>query len=419
MSCVISCGKKNPPSVLQQDIYIWQRVWTPALLESLQTITSSVQHLHVLAAEFDVDEKAVSIRVDFSALQNSTLPIYAVVRIDGRSNEILNAHTHANISALAEIWQKKLPALAGIEIDYDCPTAQLPHYVQFLKQLRAAIPSPLKLVNTALPTWIESPVLSELLMQTDSSILQVHAVLNPQQGLFDEVQALAWVKSYKKIATKSFQVALPAYGSKVVFSADGKIISIQSEQLTMTNSNHALELNADPNTIAKFIQSLSANQITNIIWFRLPTSEDQRAWSITTLLAVMNQQPLFSKLELKFVPESNSENDKYHKDEKSSGLINIEVVNQGNIAADSPLKVTLKPANFCSAADGINGYQLELEQGTWTFKREQYVTLLPQQNRTIGWLRCSSLLQSSFSQLSLSKPAFSQLIMDKLDVTFE
>lgn len=59
-------------------------------------------------------------------------------------------------------WKEAGIKLAGIEIDFDAPTAKLVEYQQLLRTLRQNLPAELKLSITALPDWLNSPHLSAL-----------------------------------------------------------------------------------------------------------------------------------------------------------------------------------------------------------------------------------------------------------------
>ncbi|MDA4569495.1 DUF3142 domain-containing protein, partial [Escherichia coli] len=66
----------------------------------------------------------------------------------------------------------------------------------FLTALKNRLEPGTPLSITALPTWLNSPDLDALLKVPDESVLQVHAVLNPTQGLFDAKRAQAWISAF-------------------------------------------------------------------------------------------------------------------------------------------------------------------------------------------------------------------------------
>lgn len=364
---------------VQHSVYIWQRQWTPALVNSLTQMRGDLTEVRVLAVEFSVDQPVAMTQVDFGVLAAAKLPVYAVVRLDGRRSDLLNQSTQRSVIQILQQWQRQLPDVKGIEIDFDCPRSQLKNYRLFLHELREKIPAHLLLSNTSLPDWLNSSELPSLLAQTDESVLQLHAVSNPAQGLFDPNDALLWAIAYKKITHKRFQLALPAYGSNVAFNADGKILAIESEQRSLINFDHSLELEADAQTLARFLGELKKNQLRNVIWFRLPTADDQRAWSVHTLRDVIEEHPLVADVEVTQVMEGDSE--------KMAGLVHLEIANKGNIAAAMPRRLRVSsPA--CTAADGLGIYQALPAESGWLFSTDQTLKISPQQRQQIGWLRC-------------------------------
>lgn len=365
---------------IQHSVYIWQRQWTPALVDSLTQMRGDLTELRVLAAEFSVDQPVAMVQVDFGALAAAKLPVYAVVRLDGRRSDLLNQSTQRSVIQLLQQWQRQLPDVKGIEIDFDCPRSKLKNYRLFLHELREKIPAHLLLSNTSLPDWLNSSELPSLLAQTDESVLQLHAVSNPAQGLFDPNDALLWAIAYKKITHKRFQLALPAYGSNVAFNADGKILAIESEQRNLISFDHSLELEADPQMLARFLHGLKQNRLRQVIWFRLPTADDRRAWSLRTLQDVIEEKSLAADIQIAAVVEADNQ--------KMAGLVHLEIANKGNIAAAIPRRLRVSsPA--CTAADGLGIYQAVPVEAGWLFSTDQNTKISPQQRQQIGWLRCS------------------------------
>ncbi|KAG0755400.1 hypothetical protein G6F22_020623 [Rhizopus arrhizus] len=116
-----------------------------------------------------------------------------VWRLAGRVDALNPAGTATRIAAARQAWRHAGITVAGVEIDYDCATSKLPAYRDFLAALKSRLGPDSALSITALPTWLNSPELDALLKMADESVLQVHAVLNPTQGLFDAKRAHACV----------------------------------------------------------------------------------------------------------------------------------------------------------------------------------------------------------------------------------
>ncbi|PHI31934.1 hypothetical protein CRN84_22725 [Budvicia aquatica] len=388
---------QNPqPSVnvtsWQHQAYIWQRVWTPQHREALQQSHELFSGLRILAVQLNHGEGIRKIAVDTRLLQQDGRPVWLVVRIDGQLPSIDSSLVYENLFNQLHQWQQAGLTVAGIEIDYDSASSKLAIYQQFLKQLRMKLPAEQQLSLTVLPSWIESPDLPALLQQTDTSVLQVHAVLSPQQGLFDAKLASGWIARYSQLAPKPFFVALPAYGMGLAGYQDQKPI-VESET-SVRVAGQMQELSVEPQAMAAFLSQLRQRHLPNLnglIWFRLPLENDRRAWSMSTLKAVILQQPLVSEwtVEVQAQPAEAGQN---------NSLYNLILRNTGQIDGVLPEEIVL-PEGKCQIADGVGHYQVNSgNQINSNGQRLSFVRMHSQQLRAgqsqaLGWARCTSLIQ--------------------------
>ena len=230
---------------------------------------------------------------------------------------------------LAEIVEHGLP-LDTLEIDHDCATARLPAYVEFLRKLRQKLPSNIALSITALPTWLDSDQLAPLLTIPEQSVLQVHAVLNPMQGLFDAARARAWLNAYARRTRHPWRIALPTYGSRVSWDEQGRVRAIASEQASLTPAGASQELLVTPQSMLDFVTALDRHHpagLRGIVWFRLPTDDDTRAWSVPSWQAVLARAPLLSNLQVQAQAGSNDD---------PHGVRDVMLINAGNADAHLP-----------------------------------------------------------------------------------
>ena len=134
---VAACGKTDP--ALDNDAYVWQRRWTPAVTAAMTDSADLVRAWRVLAADVAPDGKWSDATPALPALAAAGRPAIMVLRFDGRVDGLRDAEIHARIAALRDSWQRAGIALAGVEIDYDCATSKLPAYTRFLAGLRARL----------------------------------------------------------------------------------------------------------------------------------------------------------------------------------------------------------------------------------------------------------------------------------------
>ncbi|MFZ3283118.1 DUF3142 domain-containing protein [Pseudomonas sp.] len=376
---VLSACRQQDAPPLDQQLYIWQRQWTPAHAAALRDSRPDFSTLRVLALQAFPDAGWSRARIDAQLLKADGRPLIAVIRLDGQLKSLDQQQVTAQILQVLADWQAQGLTLSGVEIDHDAGNARLPDYAQFLNHLRSALPSALPLSITALPAWLNSAQLPELLQSVDSSVLQVHAVSDPRRGLFDSEQALMWAKAWARITDKPFYLALPAYGVALL-PDDGGAPVVESE-VQLERAGKRQELLADPLQLSQLGKTLREDppaHLAGLIWFRLPLANDRRAWSLTTLRAVARGDQLDSRLGVTL-----SEHD---------GLYDIKLDNPGNLDNAWPARITLK-AHSCEGADALAGYSLQQSPDLLTFTRLRDGRLPAGGQRAIGWARCAHIDQ--------------------------
>lgn len=369
------------PQTWDNQVYVWQRVWTPQHAAALAQSRDLFSASRVLGLQVHPREGWREIPVNLSLLKQDGRPLWLVVRLDGQLAQLDESAIRQRLLKQVQQWQAAGLQVIGVEIDHDAATARLHDYQHFLQQLRQQLPRSLQLGITALPTWIDSAALPSVLQQVDSSVLQVHAVLSPQQGLFSRPLALRWVKQYAKMTQRPFRVALPAYGMGLVgFDAQGA--QVESEA-SLRVAGTTRELTVAPQQVADFLHQLNAHttpHLRGIIWFRLPLADDRRAWSLTTLRAVIENQPLSVNWLVKISPQP-----------QQKGLNDLILHNNGPIDAPLPHEIVIT-ASDCLAADAAGNYRLESEPQRQRFVLINGDQLRAGQSRPLGWLRCQQLM---------------------------
>ena len=372
------CERHDAPP-LDQQLYVWQRQWTPAHDAALRDSRADFSTLRVLALQAFPDADWSRARIDPVLLRRDGRPVIAVVRLDGQLKALDQQEITAQIRQVISDWQGQGLNLAGVEIDHDAGNARLPVYREFLAHLREALPTSLPLSITALPSWLDSRELPALLSTVDSSVLQVHAVSDPRRGLFDADQARQWAKAWSRVTTKPFYLALPAYGVALLPSAEGAPV-VESE-VTLEREGLRRELLADPQSLRTLGTELRADppeHLAGLIWFRLPLANDRRAWSLTTLRAVARADVLDSQLALQLSADN--------------GLYDIGISNQGNLDSAWPERLTLAVSG-CDGADALAGYALQQRPDLLTFTRLRDGRIPAGGQRAIGWARCAHIDQ--------------------------
>ena len=286
--------------------------------------------------------------VDWKALKNSGRPVIAVVRINGQLAQYNDDQLLRDLDRLLSEWRQMQAPIAGLEIDHDCGVARLAAYAQFLVSVRTRLDQKIPLSITALPAWLSSPQLDAVFAPASEIVLQVHMVQSPRAGLFDAEQARRWIQELARRTDKQFRVALPAYGVRVTWRGDGRMLAVESEESLLAGGYSSSELIVSPQAVSTLLRELEHDppaSLAGIVWFRLPVAGDIRAWSPETWRAVILGKPLRSRIEA-LVEKSDT-----------PGMSNIVLINQGEVDGVLPPRIDLPPS--CAIADGINGYALD------------------------------------------------------------
>ncbi|WP_285413400.1 DUF3142 domain-containing protein [Pseudomonas sp. lyk4-40-TSB-59a] len=380
VAVLLLCACERQDAVpLDQQLYVWQRQWTPAHEQALNDSRNDFSTLRVLALQAFPNAGWSRARVDSALLRRDARPLIAVIRLDGQLKALDSQAVTAQILQVLADWQGQGLTLAGIEIDHDAGNARLPAYIGFLAHLRTALPANLPLSITALPAWLDSPQLPALLATVDSSVLQVHAVSDPRRGLFDSEQAQRWAKAWGRVTDKPFYLALPAYGVALLPDVDGAPV-VESE-VPLERGGQRRELLADPQQLGRLANELREDRpahLAGLIWFRLPLANDRRAWSLSTLRAVARGDALSSQLGVVFTEQN--------------GLQDIALRNVGNLDSAWPARITIQ-ARGCEGADALAGYSLQQDPDLLTFTRLRDGRLPAGGQRAIGWARCANIDQ--------------------------
>lgn len=377
--CVIGLSGSMPQmrataTPLPHDAYVWQRAWTPNVISSVSRSSDIVRAWRLLLAEADASGRWATVNIPWSDVQATQRPVIAVIRIDGRLDE---ARIPAMLDQVMARLEPVSAALAGVEVDYDCPTSKLATYARFLAALRSRLAPSLKLSITALPTWMTSSQLEPLTRDLDEIVLQVHAVDDPRRGLFNPDQAERWVRDFGRRIHRPFRVALPAYDVRVTWRPDGRLASVEGEMPLRTGRGGELLATA-PEAVLRFLNAMrrgAPEGLIGIAWFRLPTDADSRAWSLQTWRAVIAGDLPPARLSAGLVPAERSD------------LWTVTLSNDGPVDAPLPRRVRLDPA--CEMADGANGFKLAATDGPLVLEATGSGRLRANHKRNIGWARCT------------------------------
>ncbi|MBL4635294.1 MAG: DUF3142 domain-containing protein [Kofleriaceae bacterium] len=341
---LLGCSQRNsdaPP--LSHEAYVWQRNWTVPVQEAVVHLPPEISGLRVLALE--ISEKGSGMawpKVNLEALTRSQQAVTVVVRING--SRIPSDFSLATLLTKVESWQTAGVNVVGIEVDHDSATAGLADYAAWLRTARP--PKPLRFSITTLPTWMKSSNIKKISQHVDEMVLQVHAIRAPR--IFDAKQARIWIHQFSRsLGSRPFRIALPTYEVEL----DGAIQS------------------ADPKEIQSLLGQLKQHRPKGprgVVWFRMPVQNDTRAWSASTLSAVISNKRLASDVQATLVPDGPL-------------LFNVVIENRGNLDENWP---QLKLTGTIEAVDLTMGYVRD--KSGWVAPKRRLVS---GEKRIVGWVR--------------------------------
>ena len=305
------CENRAPRFDWENAIYVWQYQWSSAVEQAVTRTAKTFPLAMVIVGEVNGAGEGLScqrVRVNWNALAGRDVcPVLrANVATVHKMNASLDPVAVFVSDILTEIVNNARSArvnLKGIQLDVDCPTADLITYAAFLRTLRTKLPD-MPISITTLPTWLNRKGFAELVAGLDYFVLQVHYFDRPKDIeekmiLCDTALVPRWVRMASQYGVP-YYVALPTYGYQVYFNARGEFAGISAEQ-SETNSAMTARLNggdmreiqADPGAIAELVRQLSVVPppwCRGIVWFRLPVEGDILNWPLPVLEQVMRGQ---------------------------------------------------------------------------------------------------------------------------------
>lgn len=294
---------------METAVYVWQRQWTGAVREAVSRAAREDVVLMVLAAEMTarggLSHELAS--VDWAALADYGRPTWLVLRCDASLAARLADGGDTSAAELLGLLARDVVgparragvAVAGVQLDYDCPTARLGDYGRLLDRLRGELPGT-ALAITALPTWLSSSRFAELVGRCEHYVLQVHSLEKPATMddpvcLCDPAKVAGWVRRAGDFG-KAFYASLPTYGYRVAFDERGRFAALSAEQAmpAYPAGYRVGVVMADPAEMARQVERLATSRpacCRGVAWFRLPVATDELCWPVEAFEAAMAGRP--------------------------------------------------------------------------------------------------------------------------------
>ena len=374
---------------LKQRGYLWQREWTPAVVDALGEADRRMDGVVILGAEINLAAKKPEVAkatIDWDAVKWSNQHCALALRVGPFAGPF--RFDDAPAQAIVDVAKQLLSDarahdvnLGEFQFDFDCARKNLGSYRTWLLALKPFV-QPTRFVITALPAWLNDSEFRKVVRDVDGYVLQVHSVpisAGANAKLFDAHLAREWVGKAERFGTP-FEVALPTYRWAAGYGPDGKLLSVamDSVQPVWPPGTRVLEFGADANEIAGLVhewQETRPPQLRGLIWYRVPVATDTRNWRWPTLSAVMAGRLPEHKLNIL---------------QEGENPIDLSIVNAGEADEQLIANVTASwNGAGLTASDALAGWNMKSEDGRaiFTVTASRGLRLPPGATRKIGWLR--------------------------------
>jgi hypothetical protein len=284
---------------LRQEVYVWQRAWTPAVQTAVQTHGTNFAEIAVLAGEIswhtNRQPQLIRVTLAYEALVKSGRPVGLTLRINPYAGPFTNDAVTEFIAATAlrlvtEARTNLLP-VAELQIDFDCAESKLDGYAFWIETVRQRV-APLPVTITTLPSWLDSRAFAKLARQATNYVLQVHSAARPQSA--DAPFTLCDPRAARRAVTRAgrlgvpFRVALPTYGYEMAFDPRGNFLGLTAEGPPPAWPTNALRRRVESNQeelseLMRIWTHRRPQALRGVIWYRLPVATDRHNWDWPTL----------------------------------------------------------------------------------------------------------------------------------------
>jgi Protein of unknown function (DUF3142) len=374
---------------LKQRGYLWQREWTPAVVDALGEAGRRMDGVVILGAEINLAGKKPEIAeatIDWDAAKRESEHRALALRVAPFAGPFRSDDAPAQaIVDLAKQLLRDARAhgvnLEEFQFDFDCAQKNLASYRTWLLALKPIV-QPTRFVITVLPAWLNDSQFQKLVREVDGYVLQVHSIpisAGTNAKLFDARLAREWVRKAVRFGIP-FAVALPTYRCAAGYGPDGKLLSVamDSVQPVWPPGTRVLEFGAHADEIAALVngwQKMRPPQLRELVWYRVPVATDTRNWRWPTLSAVMSGRRPEHKLNIL---------------QEGENPIDLSIFNAGE--ADEQLNAIVSATwngAGLTASDALAGWNMKSENGRaiFTVTASHGLRLPPGATRKIGWLR--------------------------------
>jgi hypothetical protein len=389
--------EKIGSALLTQRAYVWQRDWNPPVADAIARSRGHLSGHVVLATEIEWlnrRPKTIVPAVDWSVFRNEKTSVSPAIRVMPYPGPF--SEDDETIRLICETARQRLADMrsAGLEprelqLDFDCAQKKLADYGKWVRTVRRAV-SPVPLVITTLPAWLDEPEFPGLVRAASAYVLQVHSVAPPAGGqtvVCDPELARSRVARASRIGVP-FEISLPTYRTIAGYDPEGKKIGAYSDAVRpawppgTTIREYATDLDAMASLVATW-QTDRPPHCRGLIWYRLPVDGDRLNCPWPAFRALSSGRSPVRACAV-------SVNGMRPDDGKPVTLADLSLVNTGECdeVLLAGLSVKWEASAKLALAEPPSGWRMIREDLEATFIPPQPLVRLPiGERRAMGWLR--------------------------------
>jgi len=326
-------------------------------------------------------DRTNGLRNDFKAPETANASNEA---IHTQGESVTDYICNAAASIVAEARSKHIE-LSELQIDFDCAESKLDGYRIWIEAIQHRV-APLPVTITALPSWLDSRAFKRLAGIATNYVLQVHSVARPKNllapfTLCDPRVAKRAVERAGRIGVP-FRVALPTYGYMLAFDSAGTFLGLSAEgpRPNWPANARLREVSSNPIELSALVREWTDSRpkaMRGIIWYRLPVIADRFNWRWQTLGAILAGR----------LPQ---EKVRAAAQRAGTGLVEVLLINEGDLDISSPLAVEVRWSNARLVA-GEASRELTLSKTSGSIAKFQSQSgstrLRAGETLKAGWLR--------------------------------
>jgi hypothetical protein len=263
-ACTASWSKQSPAPQWTTGFWFWQYTYKPAEChhEPLDVLFLEVGSINRQAGLWSVSDNFPADYPDAKQYwlvfrcERQQLPGAESIPLLGRSIG----------SALAQARMDHLN-VAGVQLDIDSPTRDLPNYASYLHDVRKALPPGLQLSLTSLLDWFhDGTAIADVIREVDEFVPQFYDVNDRTDSIAAKIDSARWGPIFNRLG-KPYRIGISTFGrARLVSSAGGRVQTFRDIVPLDIATNAAFRLETARNAANELVLNYRVTRPATISW---------------------------------------------------------------------------------------------------------------------------------------------------------